>query len=358
MHSGARRGVRRWRLGTATSGLSDTTKPRGRTTPGVFCGNRERFVVRGERDDDRESRNLLTSRDAGQGDVHVVDLDAKRADRAKCGELSEQAVGRRSAPSGCDRPGLVSRRIRESKTSQRGEGCPDGVPPASLAPRARVRGTRAPGPLLARSRTLGARRGAGRRGVQGGRRAAPVHRGPRAEPRFFRHAPGDGGGGGGRRVPRSAALHHERRSRDAEDPLSAPRRVRRGRGRLAPPPGRHQDVRHVRDHGSGGAQPPARDAVRRATRPLRAARRVAGRVGRGSGAGRARARARGARGRGDERSKVDVGAQEGRDRPRGGGAGRGGGGGGEGGACRRGVGVTACARRRARDGAAREGRGT
>ena len=103
-----------------------------------FVGTASVFVVRGERDDDRESRNLLTSRDAGQGDVHVVDLDAKLADRAKCGELSEQAVGRRSAPSGCDRPGLVSRRIRESTTSQRGEGRPDGVPPASLAPRARV----------------------------------------------------------------------------------------------------------------------------------------------------------------------------------------------------------------------------
>ena len=207
-----------------------------------FVGTASVFVVRGERDDDRESRNLLTSRDAGQGDVHVVDLDAKLADRAKCGELSEQAVGRRSAPSGCDRPGLVSRRIRESTTSQRGEGRPDGVPPASLAPRARVRGTRAPGPLLARSRTLGARRGAGRRGVQGGRRAAPVHRGPRAEPRFFREAPGDGGGGGGRRVPRSAALHQSvgratPRTTSARR-IACPSRPRTPRAANWPPPGR------------------------------------------------------------------------------------------------------------------------
>ena len=260
MHSGARRGVRRWRLGTATSGLSDTTKPRGRTTRGVFMGTASVFVVRGERDDDRESRNLLTSRDAGQGDVHVVDLDAKLADRAKCGELSEQAVGRRSAPSGCDRPGLVSRGIRESTTSQRREGRPDGVPPASLAPRARVRGTRRTPPrALAHAR---ARRGAGRRGFKAGAAQRPSTVDP-ARSRVSsatRPAAAAGGRSPGPQLFITSVGRATPRTTSARRGVSVA--AADARAATWPPPGRAPRPRPRRRRPQ-----PARDTVRRATRP-------------------------------------------------------------------------------------------
>ena len=218
-------------------------------------------------------------------------LTSTRSSRtAQGGELSEQAAGRRSAPSGCDRPGLRrgESEIDDQSTQRR--------PPrwcTTRSPRpARAFGNPSPGPLLARSRTLGASRRRSPR-VQGGRRAAPVHRGPRAEPRFFRDSPGDGGGGGG---PRSAAVHHERRSRDA-DHLSAPRRLsgRTPRAATWPPPGRAPRPRPRQARATTAATLFDAHATTRAARP------VAGRVGRGSGASLRRER-RGGRGRGDERT--------------------------------------------------------